>query len=201
MLGAQRVSVSGPVSSRMNWKVHATLPFKRVFMTTRFLTIAIALSLLAAAAGKFLTYTPESSKVGAQLLTYGLELGQLLALVLLVSSGTIIGTGYFRIILLLFGVALVGGLFKIMHYPGADALLRTPLVGIALTYAVRFARKPHLGQLDILKLLLVLISCGSAMLLSLHLVSREARYVAPCLLWLSVLDFQYLENKKRVIGK
>lgn len=168
-------------------------------MLTRLLTTAIALSLLVAVAGKFLISTPESSEIGAQLLTYGLQLGQLLALVLLVNSGTIIGTGYFRLILLLCGVALVGGLFKIMHYPGADVLLVASLVGIALTYALRFARKPYRGQLDILKLLLVLVACGSAVLLLLHLVPREARYVAPGLLWLTVLDFLYLKNQKRTV--
>jgi len=170
-------------------------------MTTRLLTIAIALSLLAAAVGKFLTYTPESREAGAQLLTYGIELGQLLALGLLLNSGTIIGTGYFRLILLLYGVALVGGLFKVLHYPGAAVLLGAPLAGIALTYAVRFARKPHKGQLDVLKLLLVLVSCGSVGLLLLHLVPSEVRYVAPCLLWLTVLDFQYLKSRKRVAGE
>ena len=169
-------------------------------MTTRLLTAAIALSLLAAAAGKFLTYSPESSETGAQLLTYGLELGQLLALALLVTSGTIIGTGYFRLILLLYGVALVSGLFKIMHLLGADMLLGVSLAGIVLTYAVRFARKPHKGQLDVLKLLLVLMACGSAGGLLLHLVPSEARYVAPCLLWLTVLDFLYLQNRRRAAG-
>lgn len=166
-------------------------------MNNRALTLAIGLCLLAAGVGKLLTNTPDSAATGSLLLNWGIGLGQLLSLVLLVTNGTILGTIYAQIILPLYGLLLVGVLFKITHWLGADFMLWGALAGIALTYAVRFARKSPKGQLDVLKLLWVLASCGSALLIILHLAPREAAYLGPMLLWLAVLNFLYLESKKR----
>jgi hypothetical protein len=170
-------------------------------MTTRLFTIGLALSLLAIAAGNWLLDTPAASETGSQLLTYGAEGARLLAWGLLISGGTILGTWYFRLILLLTGLLLVGVMFKIQHLPGANSLLWGSFSGIALTYAVRFARKAHKGQLDVLKLLLVLASCGSALLVIMRLAPREVQYLPPCLLGLTVLDFLYLESRKRMAGE
>lgn len=167
-------------------------------MGNRTLTIAIGLCLLAAGTGKLLTYTPAGATTGTMLLTWGIGLGQLLSAGLLVTNGTILGTVYAKIILPLYGLLLVGTVFKISHYPWGDELLWGSLAGIALTYSIRFARKPQKGRLDLLKLLWVLALCGSALLILLHLAPREAAYVAPMLLWLAVLDFLNLENRKRV---
>jgi len=170
-------------------------------MTTRLLTLGLALSLLAIAAGNWLLDTPATSQTGDTLLTYGVESARLLAWGLLIGGGTIIGTWYFRLILLLAGLLLVGVLFKIQHLPGANNLLWVAFSGIMLTYAVRFARKAPKGQLDILKLLLVLVSCGSALLLIMRLAPHEVRYLPPCLLGLTVLDFLYLESRKKAAGE
>ena len=106
------------------------------------------------------------------------------------------GTWYFRLGLLLGSLLLVGALFKLLHWAGADVLLLVSLGGLALTYAMRFARKQAKSQFDVLKLVLVLGSCGSTLLLLLHLAPREVRYLPPCLLALAVLDFLYVENQK-----
>ena len=66
-----------------------------------------------------------------------------------------------------------------------------------LTYLVRFVRKPAKGQLDVVKLLLVLGTGSCAALQLLRLAPYELRYLPPCLLSLAVLDFLYLENQKR----
>ena len=170
-------------------------------MNTRLLTIALALALFAAAVGNFMLDTPATSETGNTLLTYGLELGRLLAWGLLVTSGTIIGTWYFRLIFFLASVFLVGVLFKLLHYPGASSMLWVSMPGILLTYAVRFVRKSHKGQFDVLKLVLVLVSGSSALLLIMGLVPKEVRFLPPCLLSLTVLDFLYLENRKRVAAQ
>ncbi len=139
-----------------------------------------------------------TSETGNTLLTYGLELGRLLAWGLLVTSGTIIGTWYFRLIMFLASMLLVGALFKLLHYPGASLMLWVSLPGIMLTYSVRFAYKAHKGQFDIMKLVLVLVSGSSALLLLMRLAPMEVRFLPPCLLSLTVLDFLYLENRKRI---
>jgi hypothetical protein len=166
-------------------------------MNNRALTLAIGLCLLVAGVGKLLTYTPTNTDMGTTLLTWGLGLGQLLSLVLLVSNGTILGTVYAKIILPLYGLLLVGVVFKISHLPWANELLWGALGGIALTYSIRFGHKPQKSRLDLLKLLWVLACCGSALLILLHLAPREAAYVAPMLLWLAVLDFLNSENGRR----
>lgn len=169
-------------------------------MTTRVLTLGLGLALLAIVAGSYLLDAPATSATGNLLLTYGAESARLLAWALLISGGTILGTWYFRAGLLLGGLGLVGALFKLSHYPGASVLLIGSLGGLAVLYSVRFVRKPAKGQLDVLKLLLVLGSCGSALLLLLRLAPPEVRYLPPCLLGLAVLDFLYLENRKRTAG-
>ena len=166
-------------------------------MNNRARILTIGLCLLAAGVGKLLTYTLASADPGTTLLTWGIGVGQLLSLVLLVTNGTILGTVYAKIILLLYGLLLVGIFFRVSHYFWADELLWGSLVGIALTYAVRFVRKKRKGRLAVLKLLWVLAFCGSSLLILLHLAPRQAAYVAPMLLWLAVLDFLSLESGKR----
>lgn len=168
-----------------------------VRMTTRFFTFGLACALLATVAGNYLLDTPASYATARTLLTYGPEAARLLAWALLVSGGTIIGTGYFRLMLLLAGLLLVGVLFKIQHLPGASVLLFGGLGGLLLTYLVRFVRKPAKGQFDVVKLLLVLGTGTCAALQLLRLAPYELRYLPPCLLALAVLDFLYLENQKR----
>jgi hypothetical protein len=169
-------------------------------MTTRLLTFALALSLLAVVVGRAVLHT-TSSELGEVLLSYGAKLASLLAWGLLLSTSTLIGTRYFRLILLWGVLLLVGGLFKISHYPSADAMLWAGLGGIALTYAVRFVRKIYKNHFDVLKLLLVLVACGSALLQLLHLAPREIQYLPPCLLGLAVLDCLYLEGQKRRVAQ
>jgi len=166
-------------------------------MTTRFFTFGLACALLATVTGNYLLETPASAATARTLLTYGPEGARLLAWGLLVSGGTIIGTGYFRLSLWLGGMLLVGVLFKIQHLPGASILLFGGLSGLILTYLVRFVRKPVKGQLDVVKLLLVLGTGSCTALQLLRLAPYELRYLPPCLLSLAVLDFLYLENQKR----
>ena len=106
-----------------------------------------------------------------------------------------------RYLLLLGGLLVVGVLFKIQHLPGADNLLWVSLLGLMFTYGVRFIRKARKGQLDVLKLLLVLASFGSALLLLMRLAPLEVRYLPPCLLGLTVLDFLYVESRQRAAGQ
>lgn len=167
-------------------------------MNNRGLLLFIGLCLVAAGVGKLLTHTPAHADTGSLLLTWGMGLGQLLSLLLLVTNGTILSTAYVKIILLLGGLLFFGVCFKILHWLGADYLLWGALAGIALTYSIRFIRKKAKGQLDILKLLLVLAASISSLLTIMHLAPREAAYLTPMLLWLTVLDFMYLESRKRM---
>lgn len=166
-------------------------------MNNRALTLAIGLCLLAAGVGKLLAYLPAHAASANPLLTWGLGLGQLLGVVLLVANGTILGTVYAKLLLPLCGLLLASVVFKISHLPWASEMLWGSLGGIALTYSIWFGRKPQKDRLDVLKLLWALASCGSALLILLYRAPREVAYVAPMLLWLAVLNFLASENKKR----
>lgn len=158
-------------------------------MNNRFAILVIALSLLAAVAGLVLNALVAGSAWGGLLLTYGLAAGQMAGLYLLLRNGTLTGTVYFRIMLGLLGLAIIGVLFTILHWAGGRVLLVGPLVGIALTYTVRFAYKPRKSLLDVLKLLWVLVAYVGGALVSQHLVGREVAYLAQVLLWLAVVEF------------
>lgn len=149
------------------------------------------------AGGRRGQYLPAHAASANPLLTWGLGLGQLLGVVLLVANGTILGTVYAKLLLPLCGLLLASVVFKISHLPWASEMLWGSLGGIALTYSIWFGRKPQKDRLDVLKLLWVLASCGSALLILLYRAPREVAYVAPMLLWLAVLDFLASENKKR----
>ena len=58
---------------------------------------------------------------------------------------------------LLIAVFLIGALFKLQHYPGADVLLSIGLLGIAALYPVRFARKSSKRVKDYIKVLFVVV--------------------------------------------
>jgi hypothetical protein len=154
-----------------------------------FLIGLIAISLGAAAAGLLLDALAVGGNVGDLLLTYGLLVGQLAGLCLLLRNGTLLRSGYFRIIQGLLGLMLVGALFTIMHWARGRELLAASLVGIALTYTVHFVRKSCKTLLDILKLLWVLAAYIGGALVSQHLISRDVVYLTYGLLWLAVIKF------------
>lgn len=162
--------------------------------------MVIGLCLLVAGSGKLLTYAPDSAATGARLLSAGIGLGQLLSLWLLVKNGTILGTVYARVMRFLGGLLLIGVLFKVLHWVGANSLLVMALAGIALTYSLRFFRKREKGWPDVLKLLFVLAFSGCALLTFLHLAPREIAYVPPMLLWLAVLDLLSATSRQRPVA-
>lgn len=157
-------------------------------MTTRLLLLLITTALLIAVAGAALTHWQPANPLGYSLSQWGLNAGQLGGLVLLLQTGSILGTRYFTIVAVCVALALLGAVFTIMHWVGGREILLAGLLGIMLTYTIRFFRKSFKARLDWLKWLWVLATTISAAGILQHWLPREAAYVAQTLFWLAVLD-------------
>ncbi len=78
--------------------------------------------------------------------------GRLAAIIFLVKEGSFIKS---KILITIQGIFififLVGMLFKILHWEGADLLLMIGLIGIPVVYLIHFLRKKNKGITDYLK--------------------------------------------------
>lgn len=157
-------------------------------MPNRVLLFCIGACLLAAAGGWLLLRWQPLNEWGYPLSCWGLGLGELAGLVLLLRNGALASSGAFYFVLAGWTLALVGGLFKILHWPGADLLLLAGLLGMALTYTVHFGSKPLKTRLAVLKLLWVLAATLGALGILLHWLPRVVAYLAHGLFWLLLLE-------------
>lgn len=168
-------------------------------MTNKTTLIIIAISLVAALVGLIISFFDASINLADLLLTGGYTIAQFLGLLILLYNGSLIGTKYFRIIQFLTGITILGALFKIMHWPGANEMLLISLNGIALTYLVRFINKKQKGHLDILKLLWVLTTYISVALVLLHWIPREITYIGNILFWITFIDYVVIGIKSKTL--
>lgn len=132
--------------------------------------------------------TPTES-FGFNVVTTGNGLAEFAGFFLVLRNGTILRTIYWDIIKLCFAVVLVGVFLKIQHYPFSDIVLATGLLGVAITYAIRFLNKKQKMRSDVIKLLWVMTAYVGAVLFLLHLVPKEVMYASAAVLWLVILDF------------
>jgi hypothetical protein len=138
-------------------------PENRVLLAIPLGAYAIAI------AAQEMHWLPDSS-----LLNLFIGLIRLYIIYVIGRNGTILKTApYAQIIPLLFGIILIGTLFKTMHWFMANQLLMIGYFGLALLYTVRFILKRSLKLLDVLKFLWVCsLSLGIVFTL-LHLPHRE----------------------------
>lgn len=158
-------------------------------MTNKHYIHYIILSLLLAATGLLMMLLESTGNTGELLLNAGLGVGQILGMLLLLQNGNIQGTVYFRIIRFCMGLILLGAMFKIMHWPGANLILLLSMFGVAITYGIWFLRKKQKGRLDFLKLVWVLSAFIGTVLVILHWVKPGITYIAYGFFWLSLVDF------------
>ncbi len=160
-------------------------------MTDRFLLLVIGAALFITAVGLALGETLLAYPAAYQLCSWGPQAAEWSGLALLLRNGTLITTPYFRLVLLFVSLILVGVLFKIEHWAGADLLLISGLAGEAVAYTSWFYSKKAKKRLDILKLLWVLTAIGCTVAVYLHWVPKDIALVPHAVLWLAILDFVY----------
>ncbi len=123
-------------------------------------------------------------------------LATLLGGYLLIGNSDIKTTIWWRFINFAIGVLILGVLFKILHFTGADELLFAGCAGIVISYLLRFITKRSKNHLDILKALTVLSYGTITALVIFHYISKEYSMITVALFWATLIDFAYLEWKK-----
>lgn len=130
---------------------------------------------------------------------------QLAAVYFIIRSGTLLTTRpYAQIVSMLIALLLVGMLFKILHWEGANLLLMISLLSFPLLYTVRFILKSTHNLLDIAKFLWVLAAFASILFNISHWkYGDELAGIQHALFWAMALAFFYtlaLKNKKQAAG-
>ncbi len=108
---------------------------------------------------------------------------QLIIMEIMLRESDIYSTNYFRIINLGIAIYIVGALFKILHFDGADLLLLTSLSSVGLTYFIRTANKKNINLLDISKCVWIMIACANTIFNLLHWM------YADILAWINLFSF------------
>jgi len=166
-----------------------------------YLTIT-GISILVAFIGILLfNFSDELNTVerGWSMFDYGLRIGAFSGLVLMITNGTFIKTRYFKIAQGCIAIIIIGALLKILHWTTyANLIFVVGLLGIMTSYILSFIKKPIKKRLDYLKLLWVIVSYISGILVFLHIVSRDYSEIGTYIFWLVLIDFCYanLRNGK-----
>jgi hypothetical protein len=169
-------------------------------MINKILIGVIVISLAGVLVGLGLAFFPDLESEGQIAGDIFLTIGQASGILLLLKNGTILTTIYWKIICLLFCLAIVGFMFKIMHWKFADIILLTSLISIAITYLIRFIFKNKKSILDILKALGIVVSFISTPIILLHWLSSDVVYFGKALLWMAILYYLFLSLRQKAVN-
>jgi hypothetical protein len=120
-------------------------------------------------------------------------------LVLLVSHGTILKSGYRWYILASVFIVGCSFLFKILHLPGADQMMVLGFLFFEIVYTIRFVRQRYTGITGWFKYLWICSWCVATVGTILHRLPPEFDLVPAILFWITIAFF--LREKRRVAVK
>ncbi|QLE01787.1 hypothetical protein HX109_09540 [Galbibacter sp. BG1] len=130
----------------------------------------------------------------------GLWIGQTAGFFMLFFNGTFIKTKYFRILKGIIAIIIIGALIKILHWEfqgvSGNNILTVGFIGIMITYFFSFLNKPIKRSLDFLKLVWVITSYTIGILIILHVIRKDYRMIPSVIMWMAILNYFILENKK-----
>jgi len=126
-----------------------------------------------------------------RLLDLSYALAEIIALIIMLANGTFSDRKYFNLAYALIGATLVGAMFKVLHYQGADQLLTFCPAALVILYVIHFATKPVKGVLDILKLLTAISFPAIAVPVAMHWVedSWTLRLTSAAIFWITFVWF------------
>jgi hypothetical protein len=156
-------------------------------MSNKAILLCIVILLGVTTAGYVYVFLSEPDETIVGIVNSAFSIATLMALYLIVTTGTMAKTAYWRFIMGGVAVLMLGAVFKVLHLTGA---------AIGVTYLVRFIRKETKGHLDILKLAWVIAFCLTKVSRLLHLIPEDYHFIADLLFWAVMVDFAYLELKK-----
>lgn len=162
-------------------------------MTDRKVLWLILGALVIALIGLLLFYFEINEEGGEMLFQVGLGVGQLLGFTLLYHHWSLGSSIYWRLIKGAVGVLIIGILFKIQHWPGANLMLVVSCSLILVFYFLHFLNKKARGHLEVMKLLWVSTTIVVAVLRYNHLIVYEFNYLPLAIFWLTILDFALME--------
>jgi hypothetical protein len=85
---------------------------------------------------------------------------RIISVLVLLAFSTLIRSKYFITICICFLLSILGGMFKVSHWPFADIILAAPASVTLILYIIHYVNKPTKNILDILKLFYVTFICG-----------------------------------------
>lgn len=158
-------------------------------MKNKVILTLLGISLLVALVGIVLKLLGTAEQTAQIYIDAGLSFANFIGLILLLYNGTIFKTIYFIIILFFLCIAIVGVVFKIMHWPWANILVLASILGMLVTYAIRFFKKQEKRRFDVLKLLWITTLLVGTLCVILKWLPKEITYVSNFILWLTIADF------------
>ncbi len=129
----------------------------------------------------------------------GNSIGLLLGFWMLVLNGSLLKTKYLLLIIMGFGLSLIGGLIKVLHWNYANILVILGTCIVLFSYLVSFINKREKRHLDILKLIWVIAYLGNIISHLFHISSNDYAIISITILWLAIIDFIVLEVKKEEV--
>lgn len=170
-------------------------PFPNIFLffNNRVLLFLLAMSILLVPVSYFFKVHSRIPFIADKLFVY-------CCFSLLLLNGTFAKTKYAWLVNIGIGVLIVGVLFKIMHWPGANELLIIGFSSIFILYLFHFImRKKYQLVFGVAKLLLLLMYLGSKLFTILHWpYNTVLQMVAPIVLFIVVGSFILLNFQKLI---
>ncbi|WP_271784604.1 hypothetical protein [Aquimarina algiphila] len=143
----------------------------------------------------YFTYTENS-----EFLTHlGLWITETVGFFMLLFNGTFIKTRYFKMVLGVMAVLLLGTVITIMHWPFHKPIIVGCFVSILIIYILSFFKKPIYKRLDYLKLGWVIVWYTGAILDYLHIINDDYRVLTTVLMILAILDFVKIKMQNKTL--
>lgn len=136
-----------------------------------------------------LTYGTDEAILGAFWAL--IAMGKLVAIRVLWMRGTFRNPPIWRVAALSITIMLFGVLFKIQHWPLADALLILSIAALVITYTAHYALKARKRLSDHLKAAWVIVNFSAALIRVEHwsTIANELNYLAIALFWCMVIAY------------
>jgi hypothetical protein len=167
-------------------------------MLNKFLIVLIVLILLMALSQMFI---PATLIDGASHAIPLIAVAENLAIVLMLINGTFRKSRYFKYVLGVAGLLIVGMIFKILHLQGADELMSLPFLLIPFLYLPHFISKPSKHHLDYLKLISVFFLSLPLPMYTLNVFPDEVRItlvqISRWVLFVTFIDFVTMGVRRR----
>jgi len=122
-----------------------------------------------------------------KLLLLSYSLAEIMALIMMLANGTFSDRSYFNAAYALIGMTILGAMFKILHWTGADQLLILCPAALVILYVIHFITKPAKDVQDILKLLTAVSYPAVAIPVAMHWIddSWTLRITSVSIFWVT----------------